>query len=73
VKLRTGILQQLASERDALEPVTHTELRERVKKSLVTVLDVPPAEEFKQGHVPGGIAQKRAATAFSSGSALRFT
>lgn len=40
-------------ERDALEPVTRAELVARMKKGLVTVLDVRPGEEFRQGHVPG--------------------
>lgn len=47
------IVRNYFNERDALEPVTRIELIERVKKGLVTVLDVRPAEEFRQGHVPG--------------------
>jgi ArsR family transcriptional regulator len=41
--------------RDALEPVTRTELRKRLKAGLVTVLDVRPADEFARGHVPGAL------------------
>ena len=39
-------------ERDALEPVSRRELVERLKKGLVTVLDVRPADEFAVGHLP---------------------
>lgn len=41
--------------RDELEPVPATELLERAKKGLVTVLDVRPAEEYAAGHIPGAI------------------
>jgi rhodanese-related sulfurtransferase/DNA-binding transcriptional ArsR family regulator len=39
--------------RDNLEPITRGELEERMRKGLVTVLDVRPPEEFRLGHVPG--------------------
>jgi len=39
-------------ERDALEPVSRRELVERLKKGLVTVLDVRPEDEFAVGHLP---------------------
>jgi rhodanese-related sulfurtransferase/DNA-binding transcriptional ArsR family regulator len=41
--------------RDQLEPVPATELLERAKKGLVTVLDVRPAEEYAAGHIPGAL------------------
>ena len=41
--------------RDELEPVAPRELIDRVKKGLVTVLDVRPAEEYAAGHLPGAI------------------
>jgi ArsR family transcriptional regulator len=41
--------------RDALEPVSRSELSRRMKKGLVTVLDVRPEEEFRQGHLPGAV------------------
>lgn len=41
--------------RDEMEPVPAAELLERVKKGLVTVLDVRPAEEYAAGHIPGAI------------------
>lgn len=47
------IVRSYFSQRDALEPVSRTELKDRLKKGLVTVLDVRPPEEFEQGHLPG--------------------
>lgn len=41
--------------RDALEPVPAEDLLERAEQGLVTVLDVRPAEEYAQGHLPGAI------------------
>ena len=47
------IVRSYFLERDALEPVSRSDLGKRLKKGLVTVLDVRPVEEFQQGHVPG--------------------
>lgn len=47
------IVRSYFLERDALEPVSRADLSKRLKKGLVTVLDVRPVEEFQQGHVPG--------------------
>ncbi|MFZ5511565.1 MAG: ArsR/SmtB family transcription factor [Pseudomonadota bacterium] len=41
--------------KDNLEPVPATELLERARKGLVTVLDVRPAVEYQAGHIPGAI------------------
>lgn len=41
--------------RDAMEPVSRRELRQRMKDGTVTVVDVRPKEEFAMGHVPGAI------------------
>jgi rhodanese-related sulfurtransferase/DNA-binding transcriptional ArsR family regulator len=41
--------------KDSLEPVPAKELMQRVKKGLVTVLDVRPPEEFAAGHIPGAL------------------
>jgi rhodanese-related sulfurtransferase/DNA-binding transcriptional ArsR family regulator len=41
--------------KDDLEPVPAKELLDRARKSLVTVLDVRPPEEFAAGHVPGAV------------------
>lgn len=41
--------------KDSLEPVPATELLERARSGLVTVVDVRPTVEFAAGHVPGAI------------------
>lgn len=41
--------------RDALEPVPATELLERARHGLVTVVDVRPPQEFAQGHIVGAL------------------
>ena len=41
--------------KDDLEPVPRTELLERARDGLVTVLDVRPEEEYAAGHVPGAV------------------
>jgi len=49
------LLQAWLAHRDGLEPVPAREVLERVKRGLVTVLDVRPAEEYAAGHLPGAI------------------
>ncbi|WP_225919714.1 ArsR/SmtB family transcription factor [Actomonas aquatica] len=41
--------------RDALEPVSRTELLRRKKAGAVFVIDVRPVEEFAEGHIPGAM------------------
>ncbi len=41
--------------RDDLEPVSREELMRRMRRGVVTVLDVRPSEEFAAGHLPGAI------------------
>jgi rhodanese-related sulfurtransferase/DNA-binding transcriptional ArsR family regulator len=41
--------------KDNLEPVPASELLQRVRDGMVTVLDVRPVEEFHSGHLPGAI------------------
>lgn len=41
--------------KDDLEPIPRSELLERARDGLVTVLDVRPAEEYAAGHVPGAV------------------
>ena len=49
------LVQTFLVQKDALEPVPASELLERARKGLVTVLDVRPPEEFAAGHLPGAI------------------
>ena len=49
------LVQTYLTTKDALEPVARSELLERVRDGLVTVLDVRPPEEFAAGHVPGAV------------------
>ena len=41
--------------KDDLEPILASELLEKVKQDLITVMDVRPKEEFEAGHVQGAI------------------
>ncbi len=41
--------------KDKLEPIPRSELLERARDGLVTVIDVRPPEEYAAGHVPGAI------------------
>jgi rhodanese-related sulfurtransferase len=41
---------------DAFDPLTREELRERVERGDVLVLDVRPAAEFEAGHIPGAVS-----------------
>jgi rhodanese-related sulfurtransferase/DNA-binding transcriptional ArsR family regulator len=49
------IVRLYLSQKDELEPVPATELLDRARRGLVTVLDVRPPEEFTAGHLPGAI------------------
>jgi rhodanese-related sulfurtransferase/DNA-binding transcriptional ArsR family regulator len=42
-------------QRDDLEPIPAVELLDRMRKGLVTVLDVRPPEEYAAGHLPGAL------------------
>jgi len=41
--------------RDSLEPVSRTQLMDRLRDGVVTVLDVRPEDEYALGHLPGAI------------------
>ncbi len=41
--------------RDSLEAIAADELLERARRDLVTVIDVRPEEEYRQGHLPGAV------------------
>jgi ArsR family transcriptional regulator len=49
------ILRSYFLQRDELEPVSRAELQQRMKKGLVTLLDVRPEDEFRLGHLPGAV------------------
>ena len=49
------IIKLYLTQIDDLEPVAASELLQRARKGLVTVLDVRPPEEFAAGHVPGAV------------------
>jgi rhodanese-related sulfurtransferase/DNA-binding transcriptional ArsR family regulator len=49
------LLSTWLAHRDELEAVPASEVLERLRKGLVTVLDVRPAEEYAAGHLPGAI------------------
>jgi rhodanese-related sulfurtransferase len=42
--------------RDELEPVSRTELLDRLRAGTAAVLDVRPEDEFRQGHLPGALS-----------------
>jgi rhodanese-related sulfurtransferase len=42
-------------ERDSFEPIAREDLLRRLKDGLVVVIDVRPADEFAQGHLPGAV------------------
>jgi rhodanese-related sulfurtransferase len=42
--------------RDELEPVSLKELRRRMRKGDVTVVDVRPEEEYRAAHIPGALS-----------------
>jgi rhodanese-related sulfurtransferase/DNA-binding transcriptional ArsR family regulator len=47
------ILRTYFQERDALEPISRSELLKRIKSRSVVVLDVRPEDEFALGHIHG--------------------
>ena len=49
------LVNSFLSIKDGLEPLPRSELLQRVKDDLVTVLDVRPEAEFAAGHVAGAI------------------
>ncbi|MHB8929242.1 MAG: metalloregulator ArsR/SmtB family transcription factor [Melioribacteraceae bacterium] len=43
-------------ERDSLEPIGIDDLRQKLEKDEVTLIDVRPNEEFQQGHLPKAVS-----------------
>ena len=41
--------------RDELEPISRSELIDRLRSGTATVLDVRPEDDFRQGHLPGAL------------------
>lgn len=40
---------------DAMEPIEHSELMQRLKDGTVTLLDVRPGDEYAMGHIAGAV------------------
>ena len=49
------LVQTYLTTKDSLEPIARTDLLERARDGLITVLDVRPREEFEAGHLPGAV------------------
>lgn len=49
------IVRTYFSNRDAMEPVSRSDLLSRIKKGDVQILDVRPQDEFALAHLPGAI------------------
>lgn len=43
-------------DRDHMQPVSAKELRERMRRGDVIVLDVRPSDEYEAGHLPGAVS-----------------
>src|SRR5499433_4267814 len=41
--------------RDELEPISRSELIDRLRSGMATVLDVRPEDEFREGHLPNAL------------------
>jgi len=50
------VAQQYLEERGAMAPISGEELRRRIRRSEVVVLDVRPTEEYQAGHIPGALS-----------------
>lgn len=50
------VVERYYRNRDSLESVSRDELRSRLRKGSVLVLDVRPADEYAAGHLPGAIS-----------------
>jgi len=50
------VVQRYYRNRDALEPVSRDDLKSRLRRKSVIVLDVRPADEYAAGHVRGAIS-----------------
>ena len=50
------VTRQFFAERAGLEPVDRKALLTRVRKGLVTIIDVRPVEEYRAGHIAGAMS-----------------
>src|SRR5713101_5011708 len=50
------VVERYYRDRDSLEPISRDELRARLRKGSVLVLDVRPTDEYAAGHLPGAIS-----------------
>ena len=50
------VVERYYRNRDSLEPVSRDELRARLRKGSVLVLDVRPTDEYAAAHLPGAIS-----------------
>ena len=51
----TKLVTTYLTSKDSLEPVSVYDLADRIRRGLVTVVDVRPVEEYDAGHLPGAI------------------
>lgn len=49
------LIRSYLTVKDQLEPIPRSELLDRVRHGLTTVVDVRPSEEYASGHVPGAV------------------
>lgn len=49
------VVRSYFNSRDELEAVSRTELMDRLKIGLVTIVDLRPEDEFALGHLPGAV------------------
>jgi rhodanese-related sulfurtransferase len=50
------IIERFYRDRDSLKPISRDELRARLRKGSVIVLDVRPEDEYAAGHLPGAVS-----------------
>lgn len=51
----TQLVNTYLTSKDSLEPLSVSDLVDRMRSGLVTVVDVRPREEYAAGHLPGAI------------------
>lgn len=51
----TQLVNTYLHSKDSLEPLSVSDLRERMRSGLVTIVDVRPKEEYAAGHLAGAI------------------